>query len=314
MLKHLSGPPIKLLPAAPQVKVSRMLMLDLGGRRAENLLHNKRVIGCSPVARKASDALRWILIAGVLVCLVALVRQNLLITELTGTQQEFANQLTSEVGSLRTQLHAQEEFIGQITDDAASLRDQITNLSRNVSQLAGSSPEDVQTALSVTMSPQLLEPGIYVLPPESDAPNTDEDEYTIYHITTTVRASDFEQDLQFGAASSGLLSWQFYFDYDNDGQVDTDMLREFVGSIPFGSYVSGSFDADLSQRVYDRLLASSGRAEYTSQDQIGEQSNEIARQSWGFIESSSERLAGWMKEMLDSETPAALSEEPELLE
>lgn len=259
-----------------------------------------------------SGVLSWSLIAGLLICLAILVRQNLLVAELVQAQEELISQLTNEVSSLQNRSLAQEELAGQLGEEVASLRNQLTDLIWHISRLElASNMEDEITALRTSLSLLLLEPGVYILAPEGiDAErNSEEDEYTIYHIMMSVGVGDFEQDLQFGAARSGLFSWQFYFDYNNDGQVDTDMMHEFVDSIPFGSYVSGVFDSDFSQSVYDRFLKSFGEAEYTPPDRIGEQSSEIAIQSWGFVTSSSEQLAGWIKNRLETETPAALSQQ-----
>ena len=260
----------------------------------------------------SSGVLSWSLIAGLLICLVILVRQNLLVAELVQAQEKQLSQLTNEVSSLQNRSQAQEELAGRLGEEADSLRNQLTDLIWHISRLElASDIEDGITALSTSLSLLLLEPGIYVLAPGGiDAErNAEEDEYTIYHIMMSVGVGDFEQDLQFGVARSGLFSWQFYFDYNNDGQVDTDMMYEFVDSIPFGSYVSGVLDPDFSQSVYDRFLKSFGEAEYTPPDRIGEQSSEIAIQSWGFVTSRSEQLAGWIKNRLETEMPAALSQQ-----
>ncbi len=260
----------------------------------------------------SSGVLSWSLIAGLLICLVILVRQNLLVAELVQAQEKQLSQLTNEVSSLQNRSQAQEELAGRLGEEADSLRNQLTALIRNIARLErASNIEDGITALSTSLSLLLLEPGIYVLAPGGiDAErNAEEDEYTIYHIMMSVGVGDFEQDLQFGVARSGLFSWQFYFDYNNDGQVDTDMMYEFVDSIPFGSYVSGVLDPDFSQSVYDRFLKSFGEAKYTPPDRIGEQSSEIAIQSWGFVTSSSEQLAGWIKNRLETEMPAEPSQQ-----
>ena len=223
---------------------------------------------------RASRVLSWSLILSVLACLAALGYQHVRLTQLAQAQRELADQLTSELASLKSRLAAQEESTSALIHNAAALA-----------------------------------PGLYVLGPKNENGVDEEDAYTIYHIAATVRAGDFERDVQFGAARSGLVSWLFYFDYDNDGRVDTDMLREFVDSIPFGSYVSGSLDDDRSQRVYGRFLESSSEAEYTPPERIEEQSGAVALQTWSFVTSASEQLAGWIRSRLENEIPAVPSQE-----
>ena len=245
----------------------------------------------------APDVLRWFPIGGLLICLVVLVRQYLLMADLVDAQEELSAQLSDELISLQNRLHVQQELSGRLADEVASLRAQLVELARHVSQLAQATniEEDVR-ALSARLSLSLLEPGIYVLAPEDadDERDAEEREYTIYHIMVSVGVGDFEQLIQVGAAGSGYLNWQLYFDYDNDGRVDTDTTSKFMASIPLGESIF-SFDPDLSQRVYDRFLESSGQAQYTSLDQLSQESGEAAAQLWAYVESRSEQLATWIQ-------------------
>jgi hypothetical protein len=239
---------------------------------------------------------------GVIGCFILLMVQRAQISEMLDSQQALAVRLSSEASSLQGRLEAQGAAVAALGEDAATLRRQITDLSRYVSRFAAASGSTEElAAFNERITPDLLAPGLYVLAPEDREKRTEEDAYTVYHVTTTVGVGDFERSIQLGAARTGLLSLQLYFDYDNDGQVDTDMLREFVDSIPFGSYVAGALDAGRSQRAYDRFLSSSGRARYSSPQQIDEQSDEVARQLWSFASSTSEQLASWIRSTLPSE-------------
>ncbi len=240
---------------------------------------------------------------GVIGCFILLIAQRVQISEVLETQQALAARLSSEMPLLQGRLEAQEAAVAALSEDAVTLRRQITDLSRYVSRFAAAtgSTEEL-AAFTDKLTPSLLAPGLYVLAAEDGERRDEEDGYTIYHLTTTVGVGDFEQSIQFGAAHTGILSFQLYFDYDNDGQVDTDMLREFVDSIPF---VRGALDAGRSQRAYDRLLSSSGRARYSSPQQIDEQTDEVARQLWSFASSKSEQLASWIRSTLPSDRSEA---------
>jgi hypothetical protein len=239
---------------------------------------------------------------GVIGCFILLIAQRAQISEVLESQQALGVRLSSETSLLQGRLEAQEAAVAALGEDAATLRRQITDLSRYVSRFAAASGSTEElAAFTEKLTPDLLAPGLYVLAAEDGEKRDEEDSYTVYHITTTVGVGNFERSIQFGAARTGILSLQLYFDYDNDGQVDTDMLSEFVDSIPFGSYVSGALDAGRSQRAYDRFLSSSGRARYSSPQQIDEQTDEVARQLWSFASSTSEQLASWIRSTLPSE-------------
>jgi hypothetical protein len=241
----------------------------------------------------SSRTLPSVLLVALAIFLVIVVRQHYLMEERVQRQEEIVRRLTDELSSLRNDSRAQLERIDRLGGEVASLLEQLAevNSERRVGEFSRS------------LAPRLLEPGFYVLSPaNTDGEPTVEDSSTIYHIVATVAVDDFEQDIQFGAASSSLISWQFYFDYDDDGRVDTDMMREFVDSLPFGGYLSSSFDAEESQRIYDRFVRSSSEAQYTPLDRIPEEGGAMGRQLWSFVASSSEEMAAWIRSTLDPES------------
>lgn len=201
--------------------------------------------------------------------------------------------------------HLLVEELDRLGGEVASLQEQLAEVARHVSEVEQAvDNEGAARALRRSITPLLLQPGIYVLAPASTdgEPTADADGYTIYHVVATVAIDDFEQGIQFGAARSSLFTWQFYFDYDDDGRVDTDMMREFVDSLPFGGYLSRSFDTEESQRIYDRFVRSSSEAEYTPLDRIPEEGGAMGRQLWSFIVTSSEEMATWIKGALEPES------------
>jgi len=256
------------------------------------------------VNKNAARILGGALVVGLLICSVVLVLQNSHINNLSASQEALIIQMTTELDSLRIGLDAQKESTLEVSNRLSSVEDAATNLTTVVTRLAQSDATSGDLAkLAAITNPALIAPGIYVLAP-NEAGGSDEDAYTVYHVTATISAGDYEQVIQFGAAHSSLISWQFYFDYNYDGIVDTDMLREFVDSVPFGSYVSGSLDSKLSQAVYDRFLRFAEDAEYTPPDRIEEHGGEIAQQMWLFIVNTSEQLADWILGTVQNESPA----------
>jgi hypothetical protein len=241
----------------------------------------------------SSRALLSVLFVALAIFWAIAVRQHLLLEEQVRRQEAIVTQLTDELSSLRNDSRAQQELIGRLDGEVASLLEQLAEVNSG----------EGAAEFSGRLTRHLLAPGIYVLSPaNTNGERAVEDSYTIYHIVATVAVDDFEQDVQFGAASSSLISWQFYFDYDDDGRVDTDMMREFVDSLPFGGYLSSSFDPDESQRIYDKFMRSSSEAEYTPLDRIPEEGGALGRQLWSFVVSSSEEMAAWIKSTLDPES------------
>jgi hypothetical protein len=57
-------------------------------------------------------------------------------------------------------------------------------------------------------------------------------------------------------------------------------------------------------------LSSSGRAKYSSPQQIDEQTDAVAQQLWSFASSASEQLARWIRSTLPSEFSERADPEP----
>ena len=123
--------------------------------------------------RNASQIFKWSLIVGVLICLAALVRQNLRTNELTDAQEATANQFASELDSLRRQLDAQEESIGESGQGTTALREDIASLSWLVTRLVRSRGEPEGTELlSEIVDPSVLQPKSWLLEIPSKVPST----------------------------------------------------------------------------------------------------------------------------------------------
>ena len=194
---------------------------------------------------------------GLVLCMALLIRQQIRLTELSESLLALSKRIESDI---------------------ASVRDEI----------------DAQASLSQAKAhPLTLAAGMYTLGPESEVYD-EADTYTVYHATAVVGIGDSQHALQFGIARSGYTSWQVYFDYDSDGTVDTDILSDFVESIPFGNFVSGSLDAGKSQQIYERFLRSQDAVIYSSMDDVSGGSSDIAEQVWAFVSGNSAQLWDWI--------------------
>lgn len=96
-----------------------------------------------------------------------------------------------------------------------SLHDQLAVHTAHILQIDQAIKLDKRKTLSGNRTtPDSLRPGIYTLELDfvDDQRNSEQDAYTIYHITSTVGVGDLK--LHFGTAPTKL---RFYFDQDNDG-------------------------------------------------------------------------------------------------
>ena len=97
-----------------------------------------------------------------------------------------------------------------------------------------------------------------------DQRDAEQDAYTIYHVTSTVGVGELK--LHFGIAPDKL---RLYFDKDNDGWTDTEIIYEYVDSIPLvGKLLSPTVEPELSQELYDTFLTHSDKAEFIPPERI----------------------------------------------
>jgi hypothetical protein len=117
--------------------------------------------------------------------------------------------------------------------------------------------------------------------------NFRQDPYTIYHVTSIVGARDLK--LHFGIAPAKL---GFYFDQDNDGWVDTEIIYKYVDSIPLvGRWLSTTVEPELSQELYDTFLTHSDKAKFIPPERIKEDAGEVAQELWSWATSTFEEIS-----------------------
>ncbi len=208
---------------------------------------------------KTINVLIFSLIAGLLICAGILVRQHM------------------QLKSLQEQLNEQAAHVYQVEK------------ALKISQANRASIFQIRSLAS----------GIYKLTTEVavDPFENIKDIYTVYHFVLDVKVGAVRRKLQFGYASSGLLTHVFYFDHDSDGKIDTKMMKEYAKSIPvIGEAASWLIDPELSQSVYNAFRLNSDRAEKLSLDKIASTTNDKIGILWNWINESSEDFAAWVED------------------
>ena len=144
--------------------------------------------------------------------------------------------------------------------------------------------------------------GIYKLTTEVavDPFENVKDVYTIYNFVVDVKVGAVRRKLQFGYASSGLLTHVFYFDHDSDGKIDIRMAKEYAKSIPvIGETASWLIDPELSQSVYNAFRLNSDRAEKLSLDKIAASADETIGILWKWINDTSSDFSEWVESAVE---------------
>lgn len=229
----------------------------------------------------------YALLAAVALCFVALAFQAAQIRELQA-------EATSSAAALQ-----------QAANSAAALQ---ADMDRQEARLdALESNPGVASFASKTPSPEQLEslqPGIYVLqtstPYDPDAEETPS--YEITHVVVEISYEEYATRLHIGMAKSGWIPKGVYFDYNNDGRVDTDMAFEFVRDIPvIGRRLAKSYGVDLSQNLYSIFVDESANADYTSVEDLGENAEAASSYVWTFLMEYYEAIEAWVLERLEED-------------
>jgi len=171
-----------------------------------------------------------------------------------------------------------------------SLNDQLAVHTEHILQIEQAIKLDKKKRLSGNRTiPDSLRPGIYTLELDfvDDLRNAEQHAYTIYHVTSIVGVGDLK--LHFGIAPAKL---GFYFDQDNDGWVDTEIIYEYVDSIPLvGRWLSTTVEPELSQELYDTFLTFSDKAKFITPGRIKEDAGKTAQDLWSWATRTFEEIS-----------------------
>jgi len=151
-----------------------------------------------------------------------------------------------------------------------------------------------------------LQPGFYELQTSTQYdPDLDETaSYMIRHVVVEVQYEDYGAKLQMGLASGETLGMipapiAAYFDYDGDGQIDTDMAMDFIRDIPIiGGRLAKAYDPVVSQMVYSIFVSEALNAEYTSVDDMADNAETASSYLWKFVQDQYETIEKWVLENL----------------
>jgi hypothetical protein len=231
-----------------------------------------------------------LLTGAILLCLAGLVY---LFIELRSTQEVLRKSL---------------EISEQLAEDAAAIEAVVNDQQIRIDSiemargLAFRVP-DVPTTAAL----QKLQPGIYVLETQTPYdPKAEESvSYDITHVIVDIRYEEYGTRLHIGVAKSGWVPAGVYFDYNNDGRVDTDMALEFVRDIPIiGRRLAEAYGPELAQNLYSIFVKEAANAAYTSVEDLNEDAEAASNYVWSFLSDYYGAIETWVLKKIRDEQVA----------
>lgn len=164
-------------------------------------------------------------------------------------------------------------------------------------------PDPVTGIISLPTADGLaqLAPGFYELTTSTryDAASDEEAEYEISHTVVEFNYDTYSTRLNVGIARSGTWSLPIgiYFDYNNDGKIDSDMAMKFAGDIPLiGGLLKSAYKPVISQNLYSIFVHEAAMAEHVSFDDISDNASAASNRLWAFLQSQYETIKEWIFE------------------
>ncbi len=170
----------------------------------------------------------------------------------------------------------------------------------SVSQISAESPEQSLKNEALQEKALILRTGLYVAELNVQVWNEARTrkvskQFSLYHAREMVQGDGKPYPLNVGIAFSGLTSVPlFYIDYDNDGNIDLDIMQEFVYFLPGGRLLARSIDPARAQAVYEAFLHEQQNASYYSSDEIKNSGSKLSTQLWDFMHEKSSELGAWI--------------------
>ena len=222
--------------------------------------------------------------AVVALCLVALVFQYL------------------ALGKLRQRVADNEASLEQAaTETAAALK--LAEGQRVRLSVLENAPDPVTGIIPIPTVDGLaqLEPGFYDLTTSTryDTASDEESEYEISHMVVEFNYDTYSTRLNVGIARSGTWSLPLgiYFDYDNDGKIDSDMAMKFSGDVPLiGGLLKSAYKPVISQNLYSIFVHEAAMAEHVSFDDISDNASAASNRLWVLLQSQYETIKEWIFE------------------
>jgi len=222
--------------------------------------------------------------AVVAVCLVGLVYQHL------------------ALGELRQRVAANEASLARAASETAAALELAESQQARLAVLENV-PDPVTGIIPIPTVDGLaqLEPGFYELTTSTryDAALDEVSEYEISHMVVEFNYDTYSTRLNVGVARSGTWSLPIgiYFDYDNDGKIDSDMAMKFAGDIPLiGGLLKSAYKPVISQNLYSIFVHEAALADHVSFDDISDNASAASNRLWAFLQSQYETIKEWIFE------------------
>ena len=206
------------------------------------------------------------------------------------------------ISALEQRVADSEAAITAMNREAASARERAESQAQRIEFLENA-PDPVTGTLPIPTSDMLaaLEPGFYELTTTTQYdPESDEAvEYAVSHAVLEFNYDTYSTRLNVGIARSGTWSLPIgiYFDYNDDGRVDSDMAMKFAGDIPLiGGLLKSAYKPVVSQNLYSIFVRESAAAEHVSFADISEDAGAASNRLWTFLQSQYETIKEWIFE------------------
>jgi len=208
------------------------------------------------------------------------------------------------IGKLQQRLAASEAAIAQVAREAASVRDRADSQASRI-ELLENAPDPVTGIIPTPTTDMLatLEPGFYELTTSTlyDPTSDDVARYEISHVILEFNYDTYSTRLNVGVARSGTWSLPLgiYFDYNDDGKIDSDMAMKFAGDIPLiGGMLKSAYKPVISQNLYSIFVHESAAARHVSFADISEDAGAASNRLWTFLQGQYDTLKEWIFENL----------------
>lgn len=194
----------------------------------------------------------------------------------------------------------------QLTALHGQLAEQEERFVKQDEQLAriGKALEISQARQASNIKIRSLPSGVYELSTEVtvDPFEAERDEYTIYNFVLDISVGAVRRKLQFGYARSGIFTHVIYFDYDNDGTIDTKMMNDYAKSIPGFEMAAGwLIEPAHSQAVYDAFRLNVDSATPITMEGVSNSADQTIGLLWTWLNEQSEELSEWVEDAIESD-------------
>jgi hypothetical protein len=210
-----------------------------------------------------------------------------------------------QIRALQRQVSESRLDLDETTREAVAMQAVLESQNARIELLEATSPPMPGELQSPTAEQlELLRPGIYVLetstPYDPDAEETAR--YEITHVIVEMRYDHFGTRLHIGVAKTGWVPRGVYFDYDDDGRVDTDMAFEFVRDIPIvGRRLAKAYGPEQAQNLYSIFINEAEDARFTSIEELGDDAEAASSYVWTFLMDYYDAIEAWVLERLREE-------------